>query len=177
MCQPADDYIMCRSVIINEPAPRGVKAGTPINSEPELSTANLAALQEEILEMENPNFAAQKLKVRELFDGGVPFFTKAAMKDLKAQIEAIRTMVENGRSTDGQKFVCLSITGQTVERAVMKGLTQSRQFGKETVMYVFYPSLIYRDCSAAWNKPPDFNKFTTHLCVIYCRVFPSTCMT
>lgn len=143
MCQPADDYIMDLASIMNEPAPPGARAGTPVNSEPELSTANLAALQEEILEMENPNFAAQKLKVRELFDGGVPFFTKAAMTDLKAQIEAIKTMVENGRPTDGQKFVFLSITGQTVERAVMKGLTQSRQFGKETVMYVFFSTLIY----------------------------------
>lgn len=132
--------------IMNEPAPPGARAGTPVNSDPELSTANLAALQEEILEMENPNFAAQKLKVRELFDGGVPFFTKPAMEDLKAQIEAIKAMVENGRPTDGQKFVFLSITGQTVERAVMKGLTQSRQFGKETVMYVFFSILIYRYC-------------------------------
>lgn len=111
------------------------------SSDPELSAANLAALQEEIHKMENPNFAAQKLKVRELFDRGVPFFTKSAMKELKDQIDAINSMTENGRSTDGQKFVFSSITGQTVERAVMKGLTHSRHFGKEKVLYVFYPSL------------------------------------
>lgn len=106
------------------------------SSDPELSTANLAALQEEIQKMENPNFTAQKLKVRELFDRGVPFFTKSAMKELKDQIDAINSMTENGRSTDGQKFVFPSITGQTVERPVMKGLTHSRHFGKERVMYV-----------------------------------------
>lgn len=106
------------------------------SSDPELSAANLAALQEEIHEMENPNFAAQKLKVRELYDRGVPFFTKSAMKELKDQIDAVNSMAENGRSTDGQKFVFSSIMGQTVERAVMKGLTHSRQFGKEKVLYV-----------------------------------------
>lgn len=104
------------------------------SSDPELSTKNLAALQEDILKMEHPNFAAQKLKVRELFDRGVPFFTKSAMKKLKDQIDAIKSMAESGRSTDGQKFVFSSVTGQTVERAVLRGLTRSRHFGKETVM-------------------------------------------
>lgn len=111
------------------------------SSDPELSAANLAALQEEIHEMENPNFAAQKLKVRELYDRGVPFFTKSAMKELKDQIDAVNAMAENGRSTDGQQFVFSSITGQTVERAVMKGLTHSRQFGKEIVLYVLLSEL------------------------------------
>lgn len=112
------------------------------SGEQELSAANLAALQEEILRMEKPNFALQKMKVRELFDRGVPFFTKSAIKKLKDQIDTIKSMAENGRSTDGQKFVFSSITGQTVERPVLKGLTQSRQFGKETVLYVFIASAL-----------------------------------
>lgn len=108
--------------------------------EPELSAANLAALQEDIHKMENPNFVAQKLKVRELFDRGVPFFTKSALEKLKDQMDSIKSMAGSGRSTDGQKFVFSSITGQKVERPVLKGLAQSRQFGKETVLYVFHPS-------------------------------------
>lgn len=116
------------------------------SSDPELSTENLAALQEDILRMEHPSFAAQKLKVRELFDRGVPFFTKSAMKKLKDQIDAIKSMTESGRSTDGQKFVFSSVTGQTVERAVLRGLTRSRQFGKETVMYVFRHKSLVLQC-------------------------------
>lgn len=116
----------------------------------ELSATNLAALQEEILRMEKPSFAVQKLKVRELFDRGVPFFTKPAIKKLKDQIDTIKSMAENGRSTDGQKFVFSSITGQTVERAVLKGLTQSRQFGKEKVLYVFDPTMGHRKCFPVW---------------------------
>lgn len=119
------------------------------SGEPELSTANLAALQDEIHGMENPNFAAQKLKVRELFDRGVPFFTKPALKELKDQIDTIKFMAEHGRSTDGQKFVFSSITGQTVERAVLKGLARSRQFGKETVLYVFDTTTPHRKCLPA----------------------------
>lgn len=92
--------------------------------------------QEEILRMEEeePRLALQKLKVRELFDRGVPFFTKPAIKKLKDQLDTIKSMAESGRSTDGQKFVFSSITGQTVERAVLKNLTQSVQFGKEKVL-------------------------------------------
>jgi len=133
------------------------------DSDSELSTANLAALQEEIHRMECPNLAARKQKARELFDNGIPFFTKPAMKYLKAQIEAIKAMAENGRSTDGQKFVFLSITGQTIERAVMKGLTQSRQFGKETVMYVSYSSLIYLHCPGSRHSHPDVAHSNAHL--------------
>lgn len=101
-----------------------------------LKPANLAALQEEIHEMENPSFAAEKAKVRELYDRGVPFFTKSALKELKDQMDAVNSMAEKGRSTDGQKFVFSSITGQKVERGVMKGLRNSRQFGKDKVRYV-----------------------------------------
>ncbi|KKY32456.1 hypothetical protein UCDDA912_g07591 [Diaporthe ampelina] len=91
--------------------------------------------------MENPNFVAQKLKVRELFDRGVPFFTKSALEKLKDQMDSIKSMAGSGRSTDGQKFVFSSITGQKVERPVLKGLAQSRQFGKETVL--LEPCLLY----------------------------------
>lgn len=106
----------------------------------ELSAENLAALQEDIHKMENPNFACQKLKVRELFNRGVPFFTKSELENVKDQLNTIKSMVESGRSIAGQKFVLSSITGQTVERPVPEWLIRPRQFGKETVLYVFHPS-------------------------------------
>ncbi|KAK2596440.1 hypothetical protein N8I77_013330 [Diaporthe amygdali] len=111
------------------------EAAVPNIKEPDLSVENLAALQEDIHRMENPNFAVQKQKVREMFERGVPFFTRSAMEQLKHQIDSIKSMNENGESTDGQKFVFSSVTGQRVERAVLKGLTRSRHFGQEKVLY------------------------------------------
>ncbi|KAI3393355.1 hypothetical protein diail_4436 [Diaporthe ilicicola] len=110
--------------------------------------ANLAALQESIHGVENPGFAVQKQTVRELFDSGIPFFTRPALEHLRDQLDAIKSMVKNGEPTDGQKFVFLSVTGQTVERAVLRELTRARKFGNETVvlepclMYATYQSLV-----------------------------------
>ncbi|KAL2285753.1 hypothetical protein FJTKL_07483 [Diaporthe vaccinii] len=99
--------------------------------------------------MEEPGFALQKLKVRELFDRSVPFFTKSAIKKLKDQLDTIKSMAESGRSTDGQKFVFSSITGQTIERAVLKNLTRSVQFGKEKVL--LEPCLLYTTYQSLMN--------------------------
>lgn len=122
----------------SKPSGAAASCSSSDTGDTELTMVNLAALQEDIHRMENPNFDVQKQTVRELFDRGIPFFTRPAMEQLKGQIDAIKSMVMKGESTDGQKFVVLSITGQTVERAVLKGLAQSRQLGNETVLYVLF---------------------------------------
>lgn len=124
--------------------------------DPDLIIANPAAPQDEMENniMENPNVAAlEKRKVQRLFDRGVPFFTKRDMKTLQDQIEAAKNL--NEESTTGQKFIFTSVTGRTIERAVMKRLSESQQLGNKEGRYVSCSCVIYRNqfcLGVAWLR-------------------------
>lgn len=112
--------------------------------DPDLVIANPAAPPDEMENniMENPNVTAlEKRKVQRLFDRGVPFFTKRDMADLQAQIEAAK----NDESAASQNFIFTSVTGRTIERAVMKRLLESRRIGNEKERYVSCSCVIYRN--------------------------------
>ncbi|POS72624.1 hypothetical protein DHEL01_v208980 [Diaporthe helianthi] len=125
------------------------RAAVARTSDSDFATENTSASHGEGNDtMDNPNFEAlEKRKVQRLFDSDAPIFKKVDMIDLRNQITAAKSEA----STDGQRFRSKTVTGRTVERAVMQGLDVSelQQFGNKQgrlepcILYSSYQALIH----------------------------------